>query len=84
MFNGQEIATLLWIAKELKLFIAAANLFQDAEEREVATRLWETLTGYSSLWMLRYENFDPWAEPVSERKRGGNECECLLLIDANF
>ncbi len=48
MFNGQEIETLLWIAQELKLFIAAANLFQDAEEREVATRLCETLTGYSS------------------------------------
>jgi hypothetical protein len=87
MFNGQEIATLLWIAKELKLFIAAANLFQDAEEREAATRLCENLTGHDAtpvLWMLMYEHFDPWAEPVSERKRGGNECQCLLLIDANF
>ena len=46
--------------------MVAANLFQDAEEREAATKFWETPTGQDGmpdLWMLRYENFDPPKEP---------------------
>jgi hypothetical protein len=46
--------------------MVAANLFQDAEEREAATKFWETPTGQDGmpdLWMLRYENLDPPKEP---------------------
>jgi hypothetical protein len=46
--------------------MAAANLFQEAEERDAEMRLWETPSGHEVtpvLWMLRYENFDPLAIP---------------------
>jgi hypothetical protein len=46
--------------------MAAANLFQEAEERDAETRLWETPSGHEVtpvLWMLRYKNFDPLAIP---------------------
>jgi hypothetical protein len=49
-----------------KLFIAAANLFQEAEERDAETRLCETPFGHEVtpvLWMLRYKNFDPLVVP---------------------
>jgi hypothetical protein len=49
----------------------AANLFQDAEESEAATKFWETPSGQDvmpDLWMLRYENFDPPKEPNNETK----------------
>jgi hypothetical protein len=49
--------------------MVAANLFQDAEESEAATKFWETPTGQDGmpdLWMLRYENFDPPKEPNNE------------------
>ncbi len=55
-----------WKENNFKLFMAAANLFQEAEERDAETRLWETPSGHEVtpvLWMLRYENFDPLAIP---------------------
>ncbi len=50
----------------------AANLFQDAEESEAATKFCETSSGQDDmpdLWMLRYENFDPPKEPINETKK---------------
>ena len=69
MLKGHEIAVLIWRANAFKLFMVAANLFQDAEESEAATKFWETPTGQDEmpdLWMLRYENFDPPKEPNNE------------------
>ncbi len=50
--------------------MAAANLFQEAEERDAETRLCETPSGHEVtpvLWMLRYENFDPLVKPNMSR-----------------
>jgi hypothetical protein len=50
----------------------AANLFQDAEEREAATRLWKTPPGLDDtpvFLMLRYENLDPWEVPVIREQK---------------
>jgi hypothetical protein len=62
LLKGHEIAILLWSVNPFKLFIVAANLFQDAEESDAATKFWETPSGQDvmpDLRMLRYKNFDP-------------------------
>ncbi len=50
----------MWDVKQVRLLIAAACLFQDADDKEADTSLSETPAGQDLmpiLRMLRYENF---------------------------